>query len=134
MKTEVKIYNIKDIIKKTSVGELDLETSLHFARDTAGIAFLKKRNHILLDMRETTVHLTNGFQDVMKVATEFTNNLVDCENKFAALVPDNEHRLLIATQFKSCLAAKGINYEIFTEFEEAMEWLSDTKILLPLQK
>jgi len=130
MQTEIKIYNITDLIKKTVVGELDLEASLRVARDTAHIASLNKNSSILLDLRNTTVHLPGGFQDTMKIALEFTMNLLETNNRFAALIPDDGQRLLVANQLKACLQVKGIRYEIFTEFEKAMEWLSDSKTVV----
>jgi len=42
------------------------------------------------------------------------------------VVPDNEKRLHIAKQFRSCMLLKGFSYEIFTDFERAIEWLSET--------
>jgi len=47
-------------------------------------------------------------------------------NKIANVVPNNEDRLVIARRFKACLDIQGFTYDFFTDFEAAIEWLSDT--------
>ena len=47
-------------------------------------------------------------------------------NKIANVVPDDDERLAIAKHFKACLDIEGFDYSFFTEFESAIEWLSET--------
>ena len=45
--------------------------------------------------------------------------------KIANVVPDDENRLSIARTFKAAIDLQGVKYEIFTDLEAAMNWLSE---------
>jgi hypothetical protein len=51
------------------------------------------------------------------------------KNKMASVIPNEEERITIAERFKACLDLKGFQFEYFTDFEKAIEWLSDTTTL-----
>ena len=40
-------------------------------------------------------------------------------------MPGDEKRLSIAKRFKASLDVHGFTYEVFTSFEDAIDWLSD---------
>jgi hypothetical protein len=100
MKTEIKIYNIKDFVRKNVSGELDLDKSMALARQFASITSLRPDHNILIDMRDTTVSSLK-IVDVMKLTLEIANHIPDFRNKIANVIPDNEERLRIARQFHS---------------------------------
>ena len=128
VKTEIKIYNIKDFVRKNVSGELDLDKSMVLARQFASIAPLRSDHNILIDMRDTTVSSVS-ITDVMKITLEIANHIPDFKSKIANVIPDNEERLRIARRFHSCMVLKGFSYEVFTDFEKAIEWLSDTSLI-----
>lgn len=118
------LYETKGFIGKSVSGDVDVYESVVLARQLAGISFLHPNHSILIDMRETTIpNLCIG--DIMKICAEFVTHLPDFKNKIADVVPENEDRLRIAKQFRSCLVLKGFSYEVFTDREKAIEWLSD---------
>lgn len=125
MKTDVKIYNVKDFFRETVSGEVDLEKSLQLAKDFADIACLHNNHNLLPDMRDATISDIN-MTDLMKVVLKITSHLHDFKNKIAKVIPDNQERLQIARLFQSCMVLKGFSYEIFTDSEEALDWLSET--------
>ena len=127
MNNEIKIYKIKDFVRKTISGEIDLSKSMSLVRQFAAIADLHPDHNILVDMRDTEVTIEN-ITDMMKISLELANSLPDFKNKIADVIPDNEERLRTARQFHSCMVLKGFSYEIFTDFEKALEWLSDTTL------
>ena len=127
MKTEIKFYNIKDFVRKNVSGELNLDESMALARQFASIASLRSDHNILIDMRDTTVSSVS-ITDVMKIALELANHIPDFKNKIANVIPDNEERLRIARRFHSCMNLKGFSYEVFSDFEKAIEWLSETSL------
>ena len=127
MKTEIKTYKIKDFIRKNVSGEVDVDESVVLARQFASIACLHPSHNILIDMRDTTIPNLN-ITDVMNISVEFAKHLPDFRNKIASVIPQNEERLRIAKQFHSCLTLKGFSYEVFTDFEKAIEWLSDISL------
>ena len=125
MKTEIKIYNIKEFVRKNVSGELDLDKSMHLVRQIASIASLHPHHNILIDMRDTTFS-SISIIDLMKLTLEFTEYLPDFKNRIASVIPDNEERLRIARQFHSCMLLKGFSYGVFTDFEKTIEWLAET--------
>ena len=125
MKTEIKVYNIKEFVRKNVSGELDLEKSMEFARQLGGIAMVHHEHNILIDMRDTTISHVS-ITDLMQLTLEIVGFIPDFNNKIANVLPDNEERLHVARQFHSCMTLKGFSYEIFTDFEKAIEWLAET--------
>ena len=75
-------------------------------------------------MRETTISVSS-IEDVIKVALEFVSYVSSFKNKIANIVPDDHKRMLIANRFKACMDIQGFEYEIFTDYESAIEWLSE---------
>jgi len=127
MKTEIKIYKIKDFVRKTVSGEIDMNKSMAFIKQFADIAYVHPDHNILIDMRDTEVTNAN-INDMMKISLELANSLPDFKNKIANVIPDNEERLRTARQFHSCMVLKGFSYQIFTDFEKAIDWLSDSTL------
>ena len=125
MNTEIKFYNIKDFVRKNVSGEFDLDKSIELARKIAGVALLNANHNVLLDMRDTTIS-SMSIIDAMKVSLEIAGYIPDFKNKIANVIPDDDERLRTARQFQSCMILKGFTYEVFTDFEEAIEWLSET--------
>ena len=48
-------------------------------------------------------------------------------NKIANVIPGDEDRVSLAKKFEACMKIKKFQYKIFTDFEDAIEWLSDVK-------
>jgi hypothetical protein len=127
VKTEIKSYNIKSFIRKNVSGELDLDESMTLAKQFSTIASLHSDHNILIDMRDTTVPSVK-IADLMKLTLEIADHIPDFKNKIANVIPKDEERMLMARQFHSCMVLKGFSYEVFTDFEKALEWLSETSV------
>lgn len=69
--------------------------------------------------------------DLLKVSLEMASYKSVFKNRIANVIPNDEERILIAKNFKASLDIKGFDYQFFTNFEEAIEWLSETKQLDP---
>jgi len=129
MLSGIKIYKISDFIRKTETGNIDLERSKKIVRELAIAAGLHSDHNILVDLRETTVSAAT-IEDIMKVALEFGTYISSFKNKIANIIPDDDpKRMVIANRFKACMDIQGFEYEIFTDYESAIEWLSTTKDL-----
>ncbi|MBW2228043.1 MAG: hypothetical protein JRG99_12200 [Deltaproteobacteria bacterium] len=61
----------------------------------------------------------------MEVAREFGSSVSSFKNKIANIVPDDHERMVIAHRFKACMDMQGFEWEIFTDYEGAIEWLSE---------
>jgi len=122
----IKIYKVKDFIRKTESGNIDFERSKKIVRELANTANSHTDHNILIDLRETTVSVPS-IEDKMKIALEFGTYISSFKNKIANIIPDDQKRLIIANRFKACMDIQGFEYEIFTDYESAIEWLSKTK-------
>ena len=128
MKDDVKIYNIKSFIRENLSGELDMQKSLQVAKGVTGIAYLHGGHNILIDARDTTVGKVQ-ITDMMQLTLKIAHNLPNFKSKIANVIPGDEERLKKARQFQSCMVLKGFSYEVFQDFEKALDWLSDTRVL-----
>lgn len=123
MPSNVKIYRLGDIIRMTQSGELDLERSLKIVRDLAAEANFHKDHNVILDLRETSVN--TSMADIIEISMAFASYHQVFKNKIAVIIPDNEERLIIAKRFKTCMDMQGFQFEQFTDFEPAIEWLAN---------
>jgi hypothetical protein len=124
----VKTYKIRDFLRLTETGKIDVGRSKEIVRYLAAAAAFHVDHNILLDLRETTVPEEN-LSAVLEVALEIARYRAAFKGKLANLLPDDESRLFIARQLKALMDLEGFQYEIFTSFEEAMEWLSEITVL-----
>ena len=128
MATEIKTYRIKDFIKITKAGEIDLDRSRELIREIADAAAHYDDHNLLFDLRETVV-ATASMSDLLQLAMDMALHKSLFEKKIANVIPDDDERLLIAENFKACLDIQGFEYNYFTDFESAIEWLSETSQL-----
>jgi len=129
MLSGIKIYKVNDFIRKTESGNIDLKRSKKIVRELAMAAGLHSDHNILVDLRETTVSAAASIEDIMKVALEFGSYVSSFKNKIANIIPDDPKRMIIANRFKACMDIQGFEYELFTDYESAIEWLSKTEYL-----
>ena len=125
---KVKTYKIKDFLRLTETGKIDIGRSKEIVRQLAAAAAFHEDHNILLDLRETTIKEEN-MSDALEVALEIARYKSAFKGKLANLLPNDKKRLFLAKQLKALIAMEGFQYEIFTSFEEAMEWLSDITVL-----
>ena len=123
MTVSYKKYKINDFIRRTENGEINMQKSLNAVAELAAASKLHKDVNILIDLRETETTL--DFEDVLKVAFEFGNYKACFRNKIAAIIPDDPERIKRAKFFKADLTIKGFLFDYFTDFEKAIEWLSE---------
>jgi len=125
MAAEITIFKIKDFVRVRETGQIDVNRSKQLIREIATAAAFQPGHNILVDLRDTSVAI-GGMNDLLEVVTYFARYKPFLGNKIASVVPDDEGRLTIARKFKACLNNEGFAYDFFTDFEAAIEWLSDT--------
>ena len=126
MLSRIKVYKVKDFIRQTKTGNIDFKRSKEIVKELAEVAGSYTNHNILIDLRETTVSVSN-IVDILEVAREFESSVSSFKNKIANIVPDDHERMVIAHRFKACMDMQGFEYEIFTDYENAIEWLSETE-------
>ena len=128
MVSGIKVYKVKDFVRTTQTGNIDLKRSKQLVRELVKVAGSHADHNILIDMRETSVSVSN-IVDILEVAREFGSSVSSFKNKIANIVPDDHKRMVIAHRFKACMDMQGFEWEIFTDYESAIEWLSETEDL-----
>jgi hypothetical protein len=126
MLSGIKVYKVKDFVRTTQTGNIDIKRSKEIVIDLANAAGSHADHNILIDMRETSVSVSN-IVDILEVAREFGSSVSSFKNKIANIVPEDHERMVIAHRFKACMDMQGFEYEIFNDYESAIEWLSETE-------
>jgi len=91
MTMSYKIYKVKDFIRRTEKGEINIQESLNTVAELAIASKFHKDVNILIDLRETETTL--DFGDLLKVALEFAY-YKDCfRNKIAGVIPNDPERI-----------------------------------------
>ena len=127
MTVTYKMYMIKDFVRKTEKGEIDIQKSLNTVAELAVASAFHNDINILVDLRETETTL--NFRDLLKLALEFAL-YKDCfRNKIAVVIPDDPERIERGEFFKNDMKVKGFLFDYFTDFEKAIEWLSDIELI-----
>ena len=129
MASEIKVYNVRDFIRQNEKGDVDLYRSMQIVRELAMASSFHPNHNILLDMRDTTIVGDVDMGLEFQVALEVVRCKSALKGKIANVVPDDEKRLSLARTFKAAIDLQGFNYEIFTDFEAAMNWLSEVRDL-----
>ena len=128
MSSGIKVYKINDFIRKTESGDIDFDKSVQIVRELSAAAAFYTDHNILIDLRETTLSFA-GMDKVMKIAMEFVQLMSSFKNKIANVVPSDAERVLMAEKLEACMKIKKFPYRFFTDFEDAIEWLSEKKDL-----
>lgn len=124
----IRIYTIKDFIRETQSGNIDFNRSVEIIRELAAVSLSHPDHNILVDLRDTTVSGAT-MADIFEIVLEFMSQMGNFKNKIANVIPDEEKRISLAKIFEACLIVKDYQYKVFTDFEEAIEWLSEIENL-----
>jgi hypothetical protein len=125
MAKEYKTYTIKDFIRETEEGEIDNQRSINMVRELATVAEYHKNHNLLVDLRDTETTL--NFSDLLNVALEFVRYKDIFRNKMAFIIPNTPERTTNAEYLMTGMVVAGYRVNYFTDFENAIEWLSSTK-------
>ena len=128
MPSGIKIYKIKDFIRKNESGDLNSDRVTEIIKEIATAAAFHPDHNILIDSRKTKLPDDVNMTDIMKTALEMSAFKDVLNNKIANVIPIDKDRVSVAEKVEAAIQIKGIHYKFFTDFEEAIEWLSDIKI------
>jgi hypothetical protein len=123
----VKIYKIKDFIRKDESGELTRDRVKEIILEIGTAAAFHPDHNILIDFRETTISHDVNMTAIMKSAKDVFAFKDVLRNKIANIIPGDKDRISIAERAEAAIQLGGIHYKYFTDFEAAIEWLSDVK-------
>lgn len=117
-----KVYKSNDFIKKTEKGQLDIQRSLDLVKELVTASGFHKEHDLLLDLRETEP--LESFAELLTVAVEFAKYQDAFSNKIAVIIPNTPERIERAKFFMATLGDVNFQIQHFTEFEDAIDWLS----------
>jgi hypothetical protein len=125
MPSDMKIYTMRDFIRKNEAGGLSKQRIREILGELAAVAARYPEHNILLDFRETKVSDVT-MVDILRTAMEVEKFKHALKNKVANVVPNDQDRVSIARKAEAAIQYKAvIDYKFFTDFEEAIDWLSD---------
>ena len=123
MADRIKIYKLRDFVRFTETGTLDVTRSVTIVHELSITANHHQDHDILLDLRETDADI--DMKGVMDIAAEFGKHRDAFQNKIAVLIPNNEERIALSKQIKACMDLQGFQFNQFFDFEDAMDWLAN---------
>ncbi len=125
MSADIKVYKIKDFVRFNESGEIDFDRSMQMVHGIALAASHYTGHNILTDLRETTLVVESNIGVILQLASEMAFHVSSFKGKIANVVPNEEKRLVIATQVAASMQLKGFDFKVFTSFEDAIDWLSE---------
>ncbi len=123
MADRIKIYKLRDFVRFTETGTLDVARSVTIVHELSITANHHQDHDILLDLRGTDADI--DMKGVMDIAAEFGKHRDAFQNKIAVLIPNNEERIVLSKQIKACMDLQGFQFNQFCDFEDAMDWLAN---------
>lgn len=119
---EKDIYIDNDFVGIAAFGEVGPAKAITLAREYINLACQYPQHNILVDLRgiKASIDLLN----LMKITLEVSGSIPVLHKKVAHLTCDECERIRIAKQLESCMILKGFTYKVFTDFNDATDWLS----------
>lgn len=119
---KLQIIPARDFVKTTPKGELDLESSKKRLAKIASVIspLARTDSETLIDTREANPKMSAT--DIWQLAAEFAEHRMAFRNKIAVLIPQNDFDR--AKFFELCAQNRGFEVGAFTNFEDAINWLT----------
>ena len=120
-----KIYQTKSFIKKIEKNELNIENFKSIIQELATASTIHKDHNLLIDIRTIIPH--KSFADILEIISESTKHLHAFHNRIAVIIANEPDRIARAKFFKAGLKSGNFQFEYFTDYEKAIDWLSDIR-------
>ena len=120
MFTDIRIIQTQDFIKATPEGQLDRENMKKLLREIASASAHLGDCQIILDTRKAQSAMSAS--DLWSLAAELSNLGKAFSRKTAIICP--RERFDRVGFFALCAQNRGFLVNVFTSFEDAIEWLN----------
>ena len=130
MPWNIKLVHAHDFIKTKATGELDLEASKRLIADLASVTSSSPGCGLLVDLRETTSSTSTPVAETYAAAQEFVK-FHDAFHGRKIAVMDLPKHLEQSKLFALYANNHGMCVGPFTNFEDAISWLTTESILTP---
>ncbi len=118
-----KIYQSNNLIKKVVKNELNIENFRNIIQVLATASAIHQDHNLLIDIRE--IEPLKSFSDVLKIVFEAGKFYHAFRNRIAVIIANEPGRIARTKFFKAGLKPGNYRFEYFTEYEKAIDWLSD---------
>jgi hypothetical protein len=124
MTSNLKILRVRDFIKATPQGTLDLPVAKELIQEVSDVSGAFIKYDLFIDTRgtEDKLTVTHIWEIASQLASAVHRNTRGFRAKIAVLCP--VERFDHAKFFELCSLNRGLNVRAFTSFEELFEWLS----------
>ena len=116
----------KKIISGVVVGALHRDILMNLLAQLRVITTNNRGCNLLFDLSDTSLETTQmdmyRIIDVVSSIVELKDQLGE---KIAHVVPDKKNRIVHAEDIGSVAMIRGINYQVFTDIEQARTWLME---------
>jgi len=129
-KTTFQLIKVKDFIRVRRNGEPDLDESKRLLVELATMTEHPADYDILIDCRRAYGRLT--YSDVYELVLELCKHRSAFHNKIA-LLTRTDSQFDKASFLELFARARGFKVGAFTDFEETIEWLSETAEHTPIR-
>jgi len=125
MTTKIKLVRSIEYLHTSPTGEVDLERSKQLLVDLAKAKRPPADYDIILDFRRSQLKLSTT--DIWYLAADLVNHDHTFKDKVAVLIlPGLDFDK--AKFFELCSKNRGLNVEVFTNYEDAVQWLYENEI------
>jgi len=125
MSAGYKTYQIKNFIKKTVTGKLDIEKSKKIIQELAVASSSHQNYNLLVDIRE--IEPLQNYSEVLKIVSEISKFYHAFHCRIAIVIANEPDRIARAKFFKAGLKEGKYRLEYFTDIEKAVDWVSVIK-------
>lgn len=126
LSSKISIYKYSDFIPENHSKELTYDRVVDIIQKISSIAAYDPDCNILLDFRDTVVATSiEGFREYTNVSWEMLRNKFASNCKIANLLPLDKERLIKAKTLEAAAQLQGLKYRVFTDYDEAINWLSE---------
>ena len=126
MAFQIQVCSLGSFIRVRESGLLDASRAKALIRQVATASHIHRVDGILLDLRKTKINEADT-TDLLGVASEFTLYLSGFRGRVANVVPGDPDRAGIASRLRDIIRLQSPAYEVFTSFEDAIDWLLDVQ-------
>lgn len=107
-------------------GELHREILMNLLSQLRVISSNNQGCNLLFDLRQTSLEQSQmDMYRVIDVVTAILELKEQLGDKIAHVVPQEEDRVVHAEDIGSVAMIRGLNYQVFTDIQQAREWLTE---------
>ena len=123
MNLSIEIVNARDFLKTTARGELDLKKCKELLNKIVEKAIKHNKHHILIDIRGTsspkmgTIELYSLVGEMEKYKDVLNNKMV--------ILDDDDENFNKVEFIEMCAKNRGFSINAVTDYEEAINWLTE---------